>query len=806
MPANQTKNLGHAGTDAPGFAEVLLGSLQNADGMGANSLPSINPQLTQVDGSLSASLRASLAVALSGVGVAAGPMRQLPATDPHPECTAPIPARIHQKLARAESAVSFPILLPPVSVETNPVLSIPAPRPLISDPKAESIAAIPAGKHQKLAHAESAVSFPILPAAAGVETNPVLPIPVPRPPASEPRAESLGAVPAGAQQQLARAETGVNFPIPTSPVAAEVAPAFFMHSIRQPSPNAPASTRIDPASLPPQPSAEIQPALGAAQFVEPAIPSANPSETLPGKLEFAWSIQDKTNNNSPRTAAPPQITGVNTPSKDSVQSATPPKPESHQWITLTTESAQANAPTTSSAVNFPPRTQHTATPPDTQPEGTPAPTLPLPSPMKILVHLDPSALPARSAPITATQSGPLDSTVSNPFPEPKPITPAPEPMAAAPQNSQRISEEASPNSNVGTGQLPQSSGSSDTALALAPALIPALSKTPVVTPSSAQTATVQITGLAPAAFPIPNIPAPGSADRAAKPNTTSKVTSTNPATTAVAPQPFGRTAVSAPVSETIPARPVPPQNPDKDSARASNTHSQNPEKERTAGEGSGAASHLTTAERETAAPAGANPPADSAPGTANAGAMPAPVGKAVWVDTAARPNAADQPAERSNPSPGLEVWNGGDNAQTQLVQSALLASHPDRSEMKVSLEAERLGTVELQAKVTNGQIRAAIAVDRHDTHAVLASDLSALHQALNDRQLGTAHVTLFQGTLASNDALGNGTLAGRREASPQANENTRWAGGESSPTAGRGAESALSNNIFDSNGRLSVRA
>jgi hypothetical protein len=126
--------------------------------------------------------------------------------------------------------------------------------------------------------------------------------------------------------------------------------------------------------------------------------------------------------------------------------------------------------------------------------------------------------------------------------------------------------------------------------------------------------------------------------------------------------------------------------------------------------------------------------------------------------------------------------------------------------MKVSLEAERLGTVELQAKVTNDQIRAAIAVDRHDTHAVLASDLSALHQALNDRHLGTAHVTLFQGTLASNDAFGNGTQAGRREASPQPNAYARWAGGESSPAVIRGAESSLSKNIFDSNGRLSVRA
>ena len=806
MPANLTKNLGHAGTDAPDFAEVLLGSLQSVEATGANALPPIHQPLTDVKDSLSDSLSASLAVALSGVGVVAEPTRQLPASDPHTESIAAIPAGIHQKLTHAESAVSFPILPPQVNVEANPVLSIPTPRPPASDPRAESIAASPANVLQPVGYKETAVTSPMPTVPGGDEAHRVFSTRTPQPPVSDPSAESIAAIPANAEQSMAHPEKVVSFPIPTSPVGDQVVPAFFMHSIRQPSPDATASTRIDSVSLPPQPSAEIQPALAAAHFVEPAVYSVNPSDTLPGKVEFAWSIQDKTNNNSTRTAVPPQLTGVNTPSKESVQVATQPKTESQPWITLSAERTQADAPAASSAMSFPPRTQHTLTPPDTKVEGAPLPTLPLQSAMRILVHLEPSALPAHSAPITAPQSGTRDSAVSTRFPEPKPITSAAESMSAAPRINQRSSEEASPNPNVDTGQLPQSSDSSDAALAWVPPLTPALSATPKDAPPYAESATVQITGLQPAALPAPSIPVPESVTGAAKSNTASKTTATNSGQAPVLIQLFGRTSSSDPVSETNPVRTAPQRIPEKDSARSSNTHSQNPEKERAAGDASSAAPHLTLADRETDAQAGAHTSADSAPDTARAGAAPAPTGKAVSADSAARTNAADQPAERSKLAAGLEDWNGGDNAQTRLVQSARLASHPDRSEMRVALEADRLGTVEVQAKVTNDQIRAAIAVDRHDTHAVLASDLPALHQALNDRQLGAAHVTVFQGSLSSNDAFGNGTLAGRREASPQASEDTRWAGGESSPTVVRGGESPLQNNIFDSNGRLSVRA
>jgi len=806
MPGNLTKDLGHEGTGAPDFAAVLQGSLKNGEGMGANSLPPIHQPLTHDKDSLSDSLSASLAVALSGVGVTAEPLRQLQASDPQTEGIAAIPVNAQQPLGHTETAAPFPMSTGPAGGEARPAASIPTAQPPAPDPRAESITAIPANALRQLGHAETAVSPPMPTVPVGDETHPVFSTRTPQSFAPNPRTESFAAIPANARQPLGHAETMASFPISTSPIGDEVDPAFSVHSICQPSLDATGSTRLDPISLPLQPSSEIQPALTETHSAEPANHTANPSDTLPRKAEFAWSVQNKTDNNSPRTAVPSQFTGVNTASKESAQGATQPKTESRQWITFTTEKAQADAPAASSAMSILQRTKQTVAPPDTKGEGSPAPTLPPPSAMRIPVHLEPSALPAHSPQLTATQSGPRESAVSSRFPEPKPMTPAAEPMAAEPQINQRISQGASANASVGTAQLPQSNDSLDAPLAVMPALTPALSETPQNTPLSAETGTAQKIGVQPAASLAPNIPVPGSAAGPTKSNTASKTTETNSGQAPVRIQLFGRTSSSDLVSETNPVRTAPQRIPEKDSARSSNTHSQNPEKQRAAGDASSAAPHLATAERVPAAQAGAHTSADSAPDTARAGAVPAPTGKAVSVDSAVRTNAADQPAERSKPSAGLEVWNGGDNAQTRLVQSARLAAHPDRSEMRVALEGDRLGTVEVQAKVTNDQIRAAIAVDRHDTHAVLASDLSALHHALNDRQIGAAHVTLFQGSLSSNDAFGNGNLAGRREASPQANENTRWAGGESSLAVVRGAESPLQNNIFDSNGRLSVRA
>lgn len=160
-------------------------------------------------------------------------------------------------------------------------------------------------------------------------------------------------------------------------------------------------------------------------------------------------------------------------------------------------------------------------------------------------------------------------------------------------------------------------------------------------------------------------------------------------------------------------------------------------------------------------------------------------------------------------SVGLQAWNGGDNAHTRLVQAAHLSGRLGESEMSIALKAEALGAVELRARVTGDQVGAAITVERHDAHAMLANDLPSLHQALSDRQLRVENVTVFQGSLHSGTAAGDSGGPGQqRDMTPQRLSHTNWtSAGSSTPTETvPSIEAPEAYTIFDSNGRLSVRA
>ncbi len=165
-------------------------------------------------------------------------------------------------------------------------------------------------------------------------------------------------------------------------------------------------------------------------------------------------------------------------------------------------------------------------------------------------------------------------------------------------------------------------------------------------------------------------------------------------------------------------------------------------------------------------------------------------------------------AEAAELSAGLQAWNGGDNAQTRMVQSARLTGNLGSSEMNVSLRTEGLGGVELRTHVTGDTVGASINVERHDAHAMLSNDLGSLHQALNDRQLRVGDVKVFQGAFGFGATAADQDSSQRREMAPQQQQSTNWTSGPSSSFAGATATADKSdtNRFFDSNGRLSVRA
>jgi hypothetical protein len=160
-------------------------------------------------------------------------------------------------------------------------------------------------------------------------------------------------------------------------------------------------------------------------------------------------------------------------------------------------------------------------------------------------------------------------------------------------------------------------------------------------------------------------------------------------------------------------------------------------------------------------------------------------------------------------SEAMQAWNGGDNAQTRFVQSARLGGNLRESEMNIAMQTETLGAVELRARVSGDVVGAAIGIERHDAHAMISNDLPSLHEALHDRQLRVGNVTVYQGSLHSGVATGDGGKSSQqRETAPQQPANSFWTSAQSPMSIGAAgfSESSEGNMIFDSNGRLSVRA
>jgi hypothetical protein len=170
---------------------------------------------------------------------------------------------------------------------------------------------------------------------------------------------------------------------------------------------------------------------------------------------------------------------------------------------------------------------------------------------------------------------------------------------------------------------------------------------------------------------------------------------------------------------------------------------------------------------------------------------------------------AQRTGEGQELSAALQAWNGGDNAQTRLVQAAHLGGNLRESEMNISMQAESLGAVELRTRVSGDVVGAAIGVERHDAHVMISNNLSSLHEALQERQLRLGNVTVFQNPVHSGVTTGDGSASQQRGTAPRQSASAGSTGAQSglSPTeAAATAESSEGNAVFDSNGRLSVRA
>jgi flagellar hook-length control protein FliK len=100
-------------------------------------------------------------------------------------------------------------------------------------------------------------------------------------------------------------------------------------------------------------------------------------------------------------------------------------------------------------------------------------------------------------------------------------------------------------------------------------------------------------------------------------------------------------------------------------------------------------------------------------------------------------------------------------AEQTVVSSAHLMDHAGQTEIRIEMQSDSLGGVELRAHISGNQIGASIAVEHHDAQVLLANDLPALHNALVEKNLRIDSLSVSQG-MPSSTAGGPGSDASHR--------------------------------------------
>ena len=110
-----------------------------------------------------------------------------------------------------------------------------------------------------------------------------------------------------------------------------------------------------------------------------------------------------------------------------------------------------------------------------------------------------------------------------------------------------------------------------------------------------------------------------------------------------------------------------------------------------------------------------------------------------------------------------EVLPNGQNAagpEGGPVNTARLLTSPAGVEMRVTLQSDALGAVQLRAVAQAERIDASIGVERADVQSYLRNELPSLQQALNERNVRVEDINVTQNALSSGMALSSGQQSG----------------------------------------------
>jgi len=153
----------------------------------------------------------------------------------------------------------------------------------------------------------------------------------------------------------------------------------------------------------------------------------------------------------------------------------------------------------------------------------------------------------------------------------------------------------------------------------------------------------------------------------------------------------------------------------------------------------------------------------------------------------------------------LPVLHGPEFPANRFVNDAQLLQSATHSEMRIAMQTDKFGTLELRTHMAGEQIGAAITVEKRDAHAALAVELPALQQALSEKQLKVEEISLLQGSFnaTTGDPQGH---AQQGEKGLQRVPQMQSLSGDVTANAGVMASQAEQIGIFNAVGRLSVRA
>ncbi len=169
------------------------------------------------------------------------------------------------------------------------------------------------------------------------------------------------------------------------------------------------------------------------------------------------------------------------------------------------------------------------------------------------------------------------------------------------------------------------------------------------------------------------------------------------------------------------------------------------------------------------------------------------------------PEAVPQNPNSAAQEKAFAAWQDVSAQMGRVVNAATLNALQNGTEMRVQLRTDTFGSMDIRATLEGGKVAATIGVENADTHSVLLSQLPALQQSLNERQVPLDQISVVSSYGQS--ATDFGTGSGKQNGDPTRSDGYhQQASGPEQPSETVSAPVAEAWQPAMSQGRLSVRA